>query len=94
MIQFMKGMVQEGLGIMELVGTKDQKANPMTKIIVSVKHLTEMESIMGVQQSLSDLQQLAAQRGNKRLGQRMQKRKKPTQDAIKRTMEEEKEQHN
>jgi hypothetical protein len=64
---------------MELVGTKDQKANPMTKVMVSVKqHLAEMEFIMGAQQSLSDLQQLATQRGNKRLGQHMQKRKKPT----------------
>jgi hypothetical protein len=93
MIQFLRGMVQEGLSIMELVGTKDQKANPMTKVIVSVKqHLAEIEFIMGTQQSISDLQQLAAQRGTKRIGQRMQKRKKPTEATITRNKEEEKEQ--
>ena len=94
MIQFMRGMIQEGLSIMELVGTKDQKANPMTKVIVSVKqHLAEIELIMGTQKSISDLQQLAAQRGAKRIGQRMQKRKKPTEATITRNKEEEKEQH-
>jgi hypothetical protein len=62
-------------------------------VIVSVKqHLAEIEFIMGTQQSISDLQQLAAQRGTKRIGQRMQKRKKPTEATITRNKEEEKEQ--
>ena len=95
MIQFMRGMVQEVLSIMKTVWTKAQKANPMTKIIISVKqHLAEMEFTMGRQQSLDNLQQLAKQRGNKRIGQRMQKHKRPTPETIEGNKEEEKEKEN
>jgi hypothetical protein len=92
MIQFMRGMVQENMAIMELVGTKDQKANPMTKIISSTKqHLMEMEYLMGKQDALTELQRVAVDRGSKRIGQRMQRRKKPTAETIQRNTQEEKE---
>ena len=92
MIQFMGGMVQENIATMELVGTKDQKANPMTNIISSTKqHLMEMEYLMGKQDALTELQRVAVDRGSKRKGQRMQKRKRPTAETIQRNTQEEKE---
>ena len=92
MIQFMGGMVQENIATMELVGTKDQKANPMTNIISSTKqHLMEMEYLMGKQDAITELQQVAVDTGSKRKGQRMQKRKIPTAKTIQRNAQEEKE---
>ena len=92
MIQFMGGMVQENIATMELVGTKDQKANPMTNIISSTKqHLMEMEYLMGKQDAITELQQVAVDTGSKRKGQRMQKRKIPTAKTIQRNTQEEKE---
>jgi hypothetical protein len=76
MLQFMKALKGEKVVELFQVGTKEQKANPMTKANISpTTNAMEVEMIQGSQAAVKEIQQWASSRGRERRPQRLTKRR-------------------